>query len=530
MKKQYKRKDYVLNILPCVFYGALSGVATGLFVFFFKWLSKRVEGGSRYLYDLAESSPLTVALGFLVLVALGLAMAFLHKWLPEVEGGGIPRSEGVLRGLFSFKSLRTLLGTFIGSMIGFFAGLPLGCEGPAVLMGTCLGGLCVSFSRSKTAWRGYVMSGGAGAGFAVATGAPLAGILFVLEEVHKRFTPMLVLTVSASVISAAFTNEALALAFGMKTALWEFGTLSHFALSDVGYLFLLGLLLAASVFIFDSSIALATRLLKTTRKFLPRTCKLVSVFALTGVVGFIASDAIYSGHHTVEAILAENKTLLVLSALLLVRFVMMLLVLDSGATGGSFVPTLAIGALVGALAAKLLIALGMDGALYDSVILLSMCAFIGGTLRAPLTATVLFLELTGQFTSLFYVSLVVFTVYALTELLNSTPFYDSVLHNIEEEENEGKVLREGFFEMRVAAGAFVVGKTVRDVMWPSSSVVLSVRREGAERKSVGNVGDKLLLIGDTVVIKATYSDEREIKDTLYGLVGHVAEIKPIDQI
>lgn len=528
MKKHYKRKDYILNILPCVLYGVVGGALTGSFVFFFKWLAKQVESVSRFLYAEAKRDPRLIALAFATLIALGLAMAFLHKWLPEVEGGGIPRSEGVLRGLFNFKSVRTLLGTFIGSMIGFFAGLPLGCEGPAVLMGTCIGGMCVHFSKSKTAWRGYVMSGGAGAGFAVATGAPLSGILFVLEEVHKRFTPMLVLTVSASVISATLTGELLAASFGMSSALFHFPPLASFALSDVGYLFALGLLLSLAVFAFDSSILLVTRISQLTEKFLGDHAKLISVFVLTGAIGFFAIDAIYSGHHTVEAILAEHKILSVTLLLLLVRFLMMLFVLDSGATGGSFVPTLALGALIGSLFAKLLIALGMSSVLYDAVVILSMCAFIGGTLRAPLTATVLFVELTGQFTALFYVSLVVFTVYAITELLNRTPFYEAVLHRIEEEENAGKTYREGFFEMKVSSGSFVVGKTVRDVIWPSSAVVLSVKRAGAERKSVGNVGDKFLHIGDTVVLKAMYSDESEMKETLHGLVGREQEIRMVE--
>lgn len=529
MKKHYKRKDYILNILPCILYGVMGGAFTGSFVFFFKWLAKQVENASRFLYAEAKGSPLGITLAFCVLITLGLSMAFLHKWLPEVEGGGIPRSEGVLRGLFSFRSVRTLLGTFIGSMIGFFAGLPLGCEGPAVLMGTCIGGMCVHFSRSKTAWRGYVMSGGAGAGFAVATGAPLSGILFVLEEVHKRFTPMLVLTVSASVISATLTGELLAKSFGMSTALFHFPPLASFSLSDVLYLLVLGVLLSLAVFAFDSSISLITRISRVTARFLGDRAKLVSVFVLTGAIGFLQIDAIYSGHHTVEAILFEHKILAVTLLLLLVRFLMMLFVLDSGATGGSFVPTLALGALIGSLFAKLLIALGLNAALYDAVVLLSMCAFIGGTLRAPLTATVLFVELTGQFTSLFYVSLVVFTVYAITELLNHMPFYEAVLHRIEEEENAGKTYREGFFEMKVSSGAFVVGKTVRDVIWPSSAVVLSVKRAGAERKSVGNVGDKFLHIGDTVVVKVMYSSEAEMKETLYGLVGREREIKLIEE-
>lgn len=527
--KNYKYKEYVFNIMPCVFYGLLCGAFTGAFICIFKWLAGKAEYASRYLYGVAKISPLYIALVFLSLVALGIAMAILHKKMPEVKGGGIPRSEGVLRGVLSFKCVRTLAGTFVGSMIAFFAGLPLGCEGPAVLIGTCIGGLIVNVSKNKAAWNRYVTSGGAGAGFAVATGAPLSGVLFVLEEVHKRFTPMLVLTVSVSVITATCVNMLLSPVLGVSTSFLDLGPLKGFELSHVGYLLLLGFILALAVGAFDTSISLISKLTKKTQKYVKSWLKLCLVFVITGVLAFTLADGVYSGHHAIAELVAGNKIISTVIVLFVVRFVMMVIVADSGATGGIFIPTLAIGALIGTLLAELLIVMGMDKGLYSTVILLSMCAFIGGTLRAPLTATVLFIELTGQFTNLFYVALVVFTVYVITELLNRTPFYDRVLSNMEEHENQGKVHFEGMFELKVSNRAFVIGKTVRDVMWPPSSIVLSVRRSNESNNDIGNVGEKVLFAGDIVIIKANYSDKKEIESILYGLVGREHQIKTIEK-
>ena len=414
--KNYKHKEYVLNILPCVLYGLICGALTGAFVFLFKWLATKAEYASRYLYESAKISPWYIALCFLALIVLAIALSLLHKKIPEVKGGGIPRSEGVLRGVLSFKCIRTLLGTFVGSMLGFFAGLPLGCEGPAVLMGTCIGGICVSFSKNKWAWTRYVTSGGAGAGFAVATGAPLSGVLFVLEEVHKRFTPMLVLTVAISVVTGTYVNSLLSNAFGVENSLIEIGVLKSFDLNQVGYLLLLGVIVAIAVGIFYASISIVNKVSRKLKKRLKKWLKIVFVFIVTGVLAFTFTDGIYSGHHVIEEVVSGNKLLGTAIALLIVRFVMMLLVTDSSVTGGIFIPTLAIGALVGAVTAELLVAIGMDRGLCQSVVLLSTCAFLGGTLRAPLTATVFFLELTGQFTNLLYVALVVFVVYVITEL------------------------------------------------------------------------------------------------------------------
>ena len=137
--KQKNYKEYLANILPCIGYGILTGVFTGITIFFFKFLAGRAEQLSRTLYSLAKESLLTILLVFVVLAILAVLMSFIHKAVPECKGGGIPRSEGILRGILPFRWFKTLVGTFVGSMISFFAGLPCGSEGPAVLMGTALG-------------------------------------------------------------------------------------------------------------------------------------------------------------------------------------------------------------------------------------------------------------------------------------------------------------------------------------------------------------------------------------------------------
>ncbi len=497
---------------------------TGAFVFLFKFLASKAEQLSHYVYAIASLNYLYIIIVFIALIAFAFLMRYLHKKAPEAKGGGIPRSEGVLRGMLSFRWLRTLIGTFVGSMIGFLCGLPLGCEGPAVLMGTAIGAACVKFSKRQSAWGRYIMSGGAGAGFAVATGAPLSGILFTLEEVHKRFTPMLTIAVSVSVISATFISRVLCLTFGIDYVLINISALTDFELSQVGYLLLLGILLALSVGAFDATISLVGKFTKKFEKILTPIVKLIVVFVITGILGFTLSDALYSGHHEIIETVKGNKILATVVVLFVVRFIMMMFVADSGVTGGIFVPTLAIGALIGAVFAELFIFIGLPQQLYSTVVMLSMCAFIGGTLRAPLTATVLFIELTGQFTNLFYVALVVFTVTIITEILNRTPFYDKVLKNMEEHEHQGKVYSTSCFKLTVSHGAFAIGKAVRDIMWPQSVVVLNVTHANDRIQEVENEGEKKLYAEDIIIVRAKYAEKEQLKTLLYGIVGNDFEI------
>lgn len=523
-----KIKSRISNIFPCIIYSALCGIVTGSAIFLFKFAAGKAEKLSRLVYSYAKSSPLYVIAILAALAVFALIMVLIHKKIPEANGGGIPRSEGVLRGLLSFKWLRTLIGTLFGSLLSFVCGVPVGSEGPSVLIGTSLGSMCLGKSKDKSAWSRYVMTGGAGAGFAVATGAPLSGILFALEEIHKRFTPMLVMAVSISVITASYVNQLLCSLFSISPNLFEINGISEFKLSQIFYLILFGLIIALSVAAYDVSIALVNRFTSRFKGRLTPAVKMIIVFLLTGILCLYFADGAYNGHHMIVHIIDHTPGIWLLLLYLIVRFIMMVLVTDSGVTGGSFIPTLAIGALVSAIASKFLMAIGMPNELLVTVILIGMCAFIGGTLRAPLTAAVLFIELTGHFVNILYVALVIFTVNAMTELFHLTPFYERAIDKMVERQHGDRKAQIAHFKTVIQDNAFVVGKSVRDVMWPSSTVVISIKRANEGSMDMCNDGEKKLYSGDTIVLRSKYYDESELTTLIHSLVGESACIHKIE--
>ena len=530
--KKYKYKEYFSNVIPCLWFGLLCGSVTGVFIFFFKLATHKLAHISKLIYAFAKTSPLYVALTLVALVGMAFIMYFIHKKIPESASGGIPRSEGILRGVLSFRAMRTLIGTTLGSFISFLCGMPLGSEGPAVLIGTSIGSICCKSSDKKSAWSRYVMTGGASAGFAVATGAPVSAVLFALEEVHKRFTPMLLLSVSTSVISATYVNHLLSSAFGMSPSLFDIGRLEAFDLSHVGYLALLGLMIALAISIFNTAVYFFDKLCNKYKKKIPKYIILPALFVVIGVVAMFYPEGAHSGHDVITEILVENKTISYLALLLLFRAFIMLPTSESGTTGGTFIPTLAIGALTGAVSAKLLILIGMPETLFPAALLLGMCAFMGGTLHAPLTAIVLFIEFTSSFTNLFFVAIVVFIVYFAAELLNQQPFFEVVLKGLEEAQNEGMSAKIVRFEVKVSSGSFIVGKSVRDVMWPASSIVETISYEENNKKDMDNDGEKKIFPGDTLTIRARLYDEEAVKNQLYTLAGkdHEIIIKSIEFI
>lgn len=96
-----------------------------------------------------------------------------------------------------------------------------------------------------------------------------------------------------------------------------------------------------------------------------------------------------------------------LGVMILIHFVFTLLSLSSGLPGGSFIPTLVTGGLLGQLFGLVLVQRGVIG--YENVsymMLVGMVAFLVAVVRTPLTAIVLITEITGHF-EVFYPSIVV---------------------------------------------------------------------------------------------------------------------------
>lgn len=95
-----------------------------------------------------------------------------------------------------------------------------------------------------------------------------------------------------------------------------------------------------------------------------------------------------------------------------------------------FLPLLVIGALIGSLEGELLISAGILSALYlPNIIIIAMVAFFAASIRAPITGTLLILEMTGDFHHLTALALASAVAYVTAELLKGQPIYDSLLKN-----------------------------------------------------------------------------------------------------
>ena len=144
--------------------------------------------------------------------------------------------------------------------------------------------------------------------------------------------------------------------------------------------------------------------------------------------------------------------------MMILHFVFSVLSFSSGLPGGSFIPTLVTGGLIGQIVALILVRQGIIG--YENisyVMLICMSAFLVAVIRTPLTAIVLITEITGHL-EVFYPSIVVGGLtYYFTEMLQIQPFnvtlYDDMINSPEFQEEKRYTL-----SVEVMSGSYFEGK------------------------------------------------------------------------
>jgi len=515
-------KDYFKNtIFPSLIFGGIAGIITGAVIFFFKHLLELLSHISKNIYTFVSDNISLAPFLFLGLILLAILMGIILKYTPNAKGGGIPRSQGILRGLISFKWLKTLIGTFLASCISFFSGLPLGSEGPSVLIGTAIGGGTHEISKSNNAWKRYIMTGSASAGFGVATGAPLAGVIFALEETHKRFSPMILMVAFSSVLFASATSQTLTSVFGGSVVLLDIGIIETIPLKGLWLMPILGTVVGLLSCLFNFLTFIVGKLFDGKLAKIPLTVKLIFAFLLVGVAGLFFTDSVGSGHNLIIKITQSDFALQSILILLAIKIVLVIFSTNSGATGGLFFPLLAIGALIGGAMGKLFVFFGMNEVYYKTIVIIGMCAFLGSTVRAPITALVFVVEATANFNNFLLSGAAVFTAFLVAEVLNVEPLNDVVLNRILKSQDKDKISNIIELEVEIKPCSFVVGKSARDILWPPNSLVRHIVRAGrpSNEERMVKSGDKKMFVGDNMLLQIqTYDKEKSIKE-IEDLVG-----------
>lgn len=416
-------------ILPVLTFSLVVGVLVGIVVNLYNHVASLLANIAERIYAIVAANLWYLPLLLIGLVTVALIVSALIKITPECKGSGIPRTEGVLRGILTFRWLRIFLTTMINTMLAFLAGMSLGTEGPSIQIGAALADGIVSRPYLRGAWRRHVLTGGASAGLAVAFNAPLTGIVFALEEVHRKFSPILLFITALTVIIATTVSNLISVALGLPLIAFEVGAMAELPISSIWAMLILGLAIGLIACVFNILITRSDKLISKI-KHCPQTLKLIVAFIITGLFAVFIPSSIGGGHDLVINTAASNYSPGTLALLFLIKLFLVALCFNSGATGGLFVPMLTLGALIGGIVGWLCIAMGLDPIYYTSIVVIGMASFVGASTRAPITAMVLVIEITGQFKGFLMTGFAIIIACLIPHVFRVKPLYEALLHKI----------------------------------------------------------------------------------------------------
>lgn len=512
--------SFFKSILPAVAFGAMTGVLTSVVVNIYKVCAKYVIAFSERGYHFVSERLYLIPLIILCFAVPAFLFAYIYKKIPNLRGGGIPTSIGILRGVIPFKWLRNVIGIFSLSLSSFLIGVPLGNEGPSVQMGTAIGrGSVYCFGKKHRAWDRYSMTGGACAGFSVATGAPISGVIFAIEEAHQRISPMILIVASTSVMFSTVTTELLAPILGVSKSLFPAMQLSVLSVRDIWIPIVVGAVIGLFAVLFLNYYRSIFAFFNKKLKKIPHGIKILFVFCLTLALGLCSYSFISTGHELILD-LFENKTAWwMLLILLFVRATLTLCANSNRITGGIFLPILAVGALVSSLLGRgLEAAFSLNGSYYTIILVLGITACISGMMKMPLTAIVFSVEALSCYDNILYVIIVSGVAYVITEIFCVESINDRVLDNCIDEINEGKEPKIIDRYVTVKEGAFAIGKHVRDVFWPAGLFVLSQKHTKPISEKDEHAA-KAIHESDVLHIRCTTFDEGRTEEELTAILG-----------
>jgi CIC family chloride channel protein len=403
------------------------------------------------------------------LIGTVISVALTRRVAPEASGSGIPHLEAVLQHFRKLNWKRVLPVKFFGGILAIGGGLTLGREGPTVQMGGAVGDAISRALKVSPSERLALVSAGAGAGLSAAFNAPLAGLIFVLEEVRRDFQPIVF---GAAFLAAAVANIVARIGSG-QFPVFLVPSYPVPPLTALPVFALLGIAAGLLGVLFNRSLlTTATLYARIPARFLLPA--IAAVGGAVGLVGWFSPITIGSGPTLVESALHGNLILSAIPLFFFARFILIAASYGTGAPGGIFAPLLVLGGLLGLAIGQLAHILAPGIVPIPAVFaVVGMAAYFTAIVRAPLTGIVLIIEMTGNYSQMLPLLISCFCAYAVAEALKDTPIYEALLERDLARSGDVELLRQPTVaEFIVEDGSPFAGMDVRSLGLPSGCILI----------------------------------------------------------
>jgi len=356
---------------------------------------------------------------------VGLAVHLVARFAPEAAGSGIQEIEGALEGTRPLRWQRVLPVKFFGGILSLGSGMVAGREGPTVQMGGALGRMLADRFRLTAESSHVLVAAGAGAGLAAAFNAPLAGILFVLEEMRPQFRYSII-SLQCVLIASGCSDAMVRLLLGGQ----EIIPMTVYPTPSVAavWIFLVfGACFGLFGFLFNHGVMLLLRFFERFRG-VSKVFVGVCIGALIGLLVRTVPEVTGGGYAAIQDALQGHIPVAGLLLVCLIRFGATILCFASGAPGGIFAPMLAVGTLFGLWFGHYAHAWMPGVFVHPGVFtVVGMGALFAASVRAPLTGIALAIELTGNYGQILPLIAGCVAATVVAEGLGARPIYSALL-------------------------------------------------------------------------------------------------------
>lgn len=404
-------------IIEACLIGLISGLAAVALQDGIGWL-----GGLRISLANQFHSPLILPL---IGVIGGLIAGLLIETIaPDAKGSGIPQVKAALAQFPIALNWQVALVKLFSGITALGTGLPLGRQGPTVQLGAALAAQLSYWFPTAPNHRQQMIAAGAGAGLAAGFAAPIAGVLFIVEELLHDLSG---LTLGTAILSS-FIGAVVAHVLGgqnLSISFEQVTTATSFSVPEIPFFILLGILAGGFGAIFNRGLLLSVDLNRRL-KFLGLPWRISLAGGICGsIIGQLPS--IFQDNTGLRGLLGLGDLgwQLALTAFV-VQFGLTLIAYGSGAPGGLFAPSLVMGAALGNL-----VGLGqaqlLGAGLPTTYAFVGMGAFFGAVSRVPVTGIVIIFEITQDFNLVLPLMISSVVAYLTAEQINQSSIYDLLL-------------------------------------------------------------------------------------------------------
>ena len=493
--------------------GVMVGIFAGLMVCLYRFLLSESEHILRNYLTIIQTNVVYIVLFFVFLAVLGLLIDWITKWEVDSSGSGIPQVYAEVKGHMEANWAKVLFSKIVAGVMTALGGLSLGPEGPSVQIGGMAGkGVARLFKGSKTDELRLILVGST-VGITAAFNAPLAGVLFVMEEINHGFDKTLIFIALVSAIVSDFISKSI---FGQSTVLTF--PINNIPLENYWILIVLGIVIGVIGYVYNIGMIKSSASANSLK--IPSQLKFVAVFIISGVVALTIPQISDGGHFMMDMLGVAIPSLGVLVLLLVLKYLFSMFSFSSGAPGGIFLPILVLGAYIGAIFGSVVVpALGMEHVLIYKFIVISMAGFFAATVRSPITGIVLIAEMCGSTESLVAMIIVSLIAYVVPTILGNEPIYESLYDRLLLNKNREFVKKPSkhvLSEYVVPLDCDYINFKIKDIPFPKNAIVVSVIRNG---KYIIPTEDFNIKYSDQVQILTDVNDYPYVREEIEELFG-----------